>query len=61
MKIIMILAVVSGVVQPSLLSSCLIIKPYVALYGVEAVIEWAKKERGYTQAQINAIRKRCEI
>ena len=39
---------------------CLIVKPYVALYGVAATIEWAKRH-GYTQAQINDIRKRCAI
>ena len=42
------------------LPPCLIIKPYVALYGVDAAIEWARRH-GYTQAQINDIRKRCAI
>ena len=42
------------------LPPCLVIKPYVALYGVEATIEWAQRH-GYTQGQINDIRKRCAI
>ena len=48
--------------QPPLvqLPPCLIIKPYVALYGADATIEWATRH-GYTQGQINGIRKRCAI
>jgi hypothetical protein len=42
------------------LPPCLVVKPYVALYGIDATIEWASRH-GYTPAQINDIRKRCAI
>jgi hypothetical protein len=55
--LILELAATQPIIQ---LPPCLIIKPYVALYGTDATIEWARRH-GYTQAQINDIRKRCAI
>ena len=38
---------------------CVLIKPFIAAYGKEAVIAWAKS-RGYSDIQIVEVTKRCE-
>lgn len=43
--------------QPSKVT-CLVIEPFVKLYGVDAVTTFAKSH-GYTDAEIEAIKKRC--
>ena len=51
---------VTATPAPAHLPPCLIIKPYVALYGADAALEWAARH-GYTPMQIAEIRKRCAI
>ena len=47
-----------GLVAPAVLS-CFIIQGYVNLFGEQSVIDWAHRH-GYTDKQIEVIRKRCE-
>ena len=43
----------------SKLPSCVIVMPYIWLYGETAVTQWGKAN-GYTDEQIAVIKKRCE-
>jgi len=44
---------------PRVAPSCILIEPFILLYGKDAVIAWAKA-KGYTDAQIADVQKRCE-
>ena len=39
---------------------CLLIKPFVATYGQEAVVGWARAH-GYNDVQISEVTKRCIV
>jgi len=57
--IIFILMISLTVGHGSKLPSCVIVMPYIWLYGETAVTQWGKAN-GYTDEQIAVIKKRCE-